>query len=191
MPGTVNGWTVAYTAAGGLVLWSGIAGTSLSATVKGALAGQTPAQLPQTEAISAPAAQGAATASAAAGGSSGAASPSASSWAKSFLSAIGAPATAANLQSVENWITVEGDFSSAGHNNPLNTTLPTAASTGTFNSAGVQNYGSAAAGLAATVQTLEAGGYGDILMLLRSGQGLASGAAAGLKRWSGGAYGSV
>jgi resuscitation-promoting factor RpfB len=51
MPGTVNGWTVGYAAVGGLVLWSGIAGTSLSATVKGALAGQSPSQLPDTEPI--------------------------------------------------------------------------------------------------------------------------------------------
>lgn len=56
MPGTVNGWTLAYTAIGGLVMWSGIAGTSISATVKGALNGQTPSQLPQTEVTATPAA---------------------------------------------------------------------------------------------------------------------------------------
>lgn len=65
MPGTVNGWTVAYAAVGGLVLWSGIAGTSISATLKGALAGKSPSQLPSTEAIGAPAAAGTAPAPAA------------------------------------------------------------------------------------------------------------------------------
>jgi hypothetical protein len=75
VPGTVNGFTVAYTAAGGLVLWSGIAGTSLSATVKGALAGQTPGQLPQTQGVGA--APAAASAPVAAAGSTGAANPSA------------------------------------------------------------------------------------------------------------------
>lgn len=65
MPGSrINGFTVAYTAVGGLVLWSGIAGTSLTATARGALAGQSPSQLPQTEpvttAAAAPAASGAA-----------------------------------------------------------------------------------------------------------------------------------
>lgn len=71
MPGTVNGWTVAYTAAGGLVLWSGIAGTSLSATVKGALNGQSPSQLAATEAVTVPAAAGAAAGAATGAGASG------------------------------------------------------------------------------------------------------------------------
>lgn len=75
----INGFTVAYAAAGGLVLWSGIAGTSLSATVKGALAGQTPSELPQTEGISttAPSAGAAPPAGGASGGSTAAATATA------------------------------------------------------------------------------------------------------------------
>jgi hypothetical protein len=42
MPGRVNGFSLAYTAIGGVVLWSGIKGTSLSATFKGLLSGQAP-----------------------------------------------------------------------------------------------------------------------------------------------------
>jgi hypothetical protein len=180
MPGTVNGWTIAYTAAGGVLLMSGITGTSLSATVKDVLAGNAPAQAPPPAAT--------------AGGTTAVAAPasaSESSWAQSLLSALGAPATAANISSIETWIAKEGDFSVTGHNNPLNTTLVTGGSTGSFNSSGVQDYGTSAEGLAATVQTLESGAYADILLLLRSGQGLASGAAQGLSTWSGGAYGSV
>lgn len=75
MPGPrINGFTVAYTAVGGLVLWSGIAGTSVSAAVKGALAGQSPSQLPQTEPITTDAAAASGTAAAtAAGGATAAA----------------------------------------------------------------------------------------------------------------------
>lgn len=77
MPGKVNGFSVAYTAIGGLVLWSGIAGTSLSATVKGALNGQTPGQLPSTEPITGTAAPAPAGTAAAPAASTGAASGSA------------------------------------------------------------------------------------------------------------------
>lgn len=75
MPGTVNGWTVAYTAAGGLVMWSGIAGTSLSATVKGALAGQSPTEVAHAEGLDVPAAP--VSGATAAAGNTGAATSSA------------------------------------------------------------------------------------------------------------------
>lgn len=83
MPGTVNGWTVAYTAVGGLVLWSGIAGTGLSATVKGALSGQSPSQLPPTETIAtaAPAAAASSPGSAAPGNTGAAGSGAAANQA--------------------------------------------------------------------------------------------------------------
>ncbi len=77
MPGSrINGLTVAYTAVGGLVLWSGIAGTSISAAFKGALNGQSPSQLPSTEPISGTAAPAPATGTAAPG-NTGAATASA------------------------------------------------------------------------------------------------------------------
>jgi hypothetical protein len=43
MPGRVNGFSLAYTAIGGVVLWSGIKGTTLSATFRGLLQGKAPA----------------------------------------------------------------------------------------------------------------------------------------------------
>lgn len=76
----INGFSVAYTAVGGLVLWSGIAGTSISATLKAAIGGQTPSQIPQTEGIAQTAAvvPGAASpGTAAAAGNTGAANSSA------------------------------------------------------------------------------------------------------------------
>lgn len=41
MPGQVNGFSVAYTVAGGVVLWSGIKGSSISDTFRSVLAGST------------------------------------------------------------------------------------------------------------------------------------------------------
>lgn len=43
MPGRVNGFSIAYTAIGGVVLWSGIKGETLSDTFRGLLSGQAPA----------------------------------------------------------------------------------------------------------------------------------------------------
>lgn len=42
MPGRINGFSLAYTAFGGVVLWSGIKGTTLSSTFRGLLSGQAP-----------------------------------------------------------------------------------------------------------------------------------------------------
>jgi hypothetical protein len=49
MAGTINGFSLAYTAAGAVVLWSGIKGWTISATFKALLTGTTPAA--STEAI--------------------------------------------------------------------------------------------------------------------------------------------
>lgn len=43
MPGRVNGFSLAYTATGAVVLWSGIKGWSISETFRNLLAGKTPA----------------------------------------------------------------------------------------------------------------------------------------------------
>lgn len=42
MAGRINGFSLAYTALGGVVLWSGIKGTSLTTTFQGLLSGQAP-----------------------------------------------------------------------------------------------------------------------------------------------------
>lgn len=51
MPSAVNGFSVAYTAAGGVILWSGIKGSSISDTFRSVLAGST--SPPVTEQITA------------------------------------------------------------------------------------------------------------------------------------------
>jgi hypothetical protein len=52
MAGTVNGLTVGYTAVGGVLLWSGLKGTTISAAVRSILAGQQPSG--DTETIGTP-----------------------------------------------------------------------------------------------------------------------------------------
>lgn len=56
MPGKVNGFSVAYTVAGGVVLWSGIRGSSVSDTFRSVLAGS--ASPPVTETIGTATAEG-------------------------------------------------------------------------------------------------------------------------------------
>ena len=48
MPGRINGFSLAYTAVGGVVLWSGIKGTTLTATFQSLLKGQSPSGDTQT-----------------------------------------------------------------------------------------------------------------------------------------------
>lgn len=60
MPGRINGFSLAYTAIGGVVLWSGIKGTTLSTTFRGLLSGTAPTA--DQEQITAPAAASAAAA---------------------------------------------------------------------------------------------------------------------------------
>ena len=82
-----------------------------------------------------------------------------------FLTRIGAPVTASNVQAIAAWEQAEGTKASF---NPLATTqaMPGASS---FNSVGVKNYASYADGIQATVQTLTNGRYGNILAALRAG----------------------
>jgi hypothetical protein len=52
-------------------------------------------------------------------------------WANQFLSKLGVPVTASNLQAVTTWMAWEGGhWKNSAHNNPLNTTLKTSQSTG-------------------------------------------------------------
>ena len=112
------------------------------------------------------------------------------SWIRSFLIAVGAPTTGANIRSVSAWITHEGNFATSG-NNPLNTTQTNSDSIGTKNSIGVQIFKTPSGGVNANATALLNGQYGDVLMLLRSGQGLCGRQLQGLSTWSGGGYTSV
>jgi hypothetical protein len=168
---------VAYCAIGGIVLFSGVKGATISDTLSAALKGNL--SVSDTETI---------TTTADASGTAGAADVAAPvndpSFAKSVLSGIGAPQTQANIASIESWIGREGG---GGQNNPLNTTYPLGGSTALAgNPDGVQNYPTIQDGVSATVSTLENGNYPDILMLLQSGQGLCGQQLQGLATWSGG-----
>jgi hypothetical protein len=115
----------------------------------------------------------------------------ATAWADAILTTMGAPTTAANVSSMVNWFAHEGG---GGANNPMNTTLQTSGSTGSINAVGVQSYSTVAAGVAATVQTLNGGNYPAIVAALKAGTGLSGGSgavASELSTWSGGGYDSV
>lgn len=123
--------------------------------------------------------------------------PGQKAWIVAFLTAIGAPATDANINSVTAWINHEAPWNASPPdgalytNNPLNTTEPGFGSTGTVNSVGVRIYPNAAEGLAATQAVITNGRYGDILLWLRSGKGLCGRSLSGLSVWSGGGYSQV
>ena len=74
MPGTkVNGFTIAYTAIGGIVLWSGITGTTLTTTFQDLLKGQAPSQNEEAIPIVAQSSTGSSSTGSAAPGNTGAA----------------------------------------------------------------------------------------------------------------------
>ena len=87
-------------------------------------------------------------------------------WATALLQAVDAPVCGNNLVTLVTWQTAENTTAAW---NPLATTQP-APGTTDYNSVGVKNYPSSAAGIAATVATLRGGyvtqGYGWILYRL-------------------------
>ena len=118
------------------------------------------------------------------------------SWINALLTRLGDPHSEANKTSFADWIHKETygwppeDQGGVIVNNPLNTGKPEPGSR-SYNSGGVQIYPNLSVGLKGTYDTLVNGHYGDILSRLKSGQGLTSGASAGLSTWSNGAYTSV
>ena len=90
-------------------------------------------------------------------------------WASAILKQIGAPANSTNIGYLIGWFALEGG---GGKNNPLNTKLVTSGSTGTVpGTNGVQNYQSPAAGVRATVRTMQ-NSFPAITASLRAGQGI-------------------
>ena len=110
------------------------------------------------------------------------------------LADLGAPATAANIGSLEAWVQHETPWPPVAAFNPMNTTL-TAPGSWNFNTFDgnlhVQAYPSAAEGAQANAQTLE-NGYPGIVSALRGGGGICGGGFAGeFSKWSGGGYEEV
>lgn len=181
-----SGAALAYSVAGGLILFSGIKGATLSDTVKGALTGN----LGNVKTVPQPA-TGTGTGTVSDKGTAATpAGPDETSWINAFLQSIGAPATTANVSSISSWIAHEGPYGTQGQNNPLNTTESEPGAT-SFDGLAVKDYPSPAEGIQATAATIEGGNYGDILMALRSGNGLCGRSWQGLATWSDNGYSQV
>ncbi len=87
-------------------------------------------------------------------------------WAKDFLTRLGAPLTASNLQAITAWEQAEGTKAAF---NPLATTQSGFAGETTFNHVGVKNYVSYEDGLDANVKVITNGLYPNILAALNQG----------------------
>lgn len=91
-------------------------------------------------------------------------------WEADILNGIGAPTSSNNVGKLNAWNRCEGNKAGGSGlpiNNPFNTTLNINAGT-SVNGAGVKAYPSWAAGLQATVQTLQGGAYKAIVQNLTS-----------------------
>lgn len=205
--GGISGIGVAAVFAGGILVWSGIKGYTVSRVFKDLIAGKEPTAPQPDNPVSftgllgplggitkllgagGSSSGGTATTAKMIGQSSGSgwSAQDRQTFAKSLLATIGAPQTSANVNSILAWINHEGG---GGTNNPLNTTLQMGGSS-SFNSVGVQNYSSLATGVLANAKTLLGGNYSDIVAALKSGQGLCGRSFSGLSTWSGGGYSEV
>ena len=188
----LNGYAIGAVSIGAIMVYAGITGRSVLTTIQAIIQGKAPKTAAKDQPIvSTPPDT---TTSGASSGSTFSATPPSSAgkaaWIKSFLSALGAPQTAANVNSVSSWISHETPWPPVAANNPLNTTYSLGGATN-YNSVGVKNYPDAATGLNATIATLQSGAYSDIVSLLRSGQGLCGHSLSGLSTWSGGGYSQV
>jgi phage-related protein len=115
------------------------------------------------------------------------------SYITAMLADMGAPATAANIQSILAWSRREfPSWPPAATWNLMATTQAAPGATN-FNSVGVKNYPDPTTGARANAQTLLNGLYPNIVADLRSGKGLIgqSNIASELLKWSGGGYSSL
>jgi hypothetical protein len=87
-------------------------------------------------------------------------------WAKDFLTQLGAPVTASNVQAISAWEQAEGTKATF---NPLATTQGGYAGETQFNSVGVKNFATYQDGLDANVKVITNGLYGNILTALQQG----------------------
>jgi hypothetical protein len=180
----MSGVALGAVAVGSVLVYAGVTGRDVLAAVQAVVQGKSPGTAP----AGALAIGGTAAAPSSPSGPADVAAPvSDPQFSTAVLAGVGAPTTASNVRSIESWIGREGG---GGLNNPLNTTYPLGGST-SFNGVGVQNYPTYADGVDATIRTLENGNYGDILLLLRGGDGLCGHELAGLSAWSGGGYSEV
>jgi hypothetical protein len=116
-------------------------------------------------------------------------------FAKALLSALGAPATSANVASLTAWEAREGgNFNNTAKYNPINTERVEPGSTDYKPGGAVQAYTSWSQGLQATVATLQQSQYVAIVTALKAGHGLKGntpGMAQALLTWSDQGYSSI
>jgi hypothetical protein len=121
----------------------------------------------------------------------------AAAWSKAALAALKAPATSANVKTMEDWFLNEG--TPHDNNNPLNLQTPYGGSkTSTANrdpaSDHIQAYPTPGDFVHAFALEMEKGSYGAIVDALRAGRGLEKPDAATkheLKLYSGGGYSTI
>jgi hypothetical protein len=192
---------------GGVFVWSGIAGKSVSGVFRQLVGGDTPTnaananQIAADASLSANPSLGIGGATTPAGTSPANSAPTASetAWFTALLTAIGAPVTQANLQALSNWAHLEepgwtGADEGGTTNNPLNHgAAPGFSSSGETDAGpGIPHYATVGEGVAATAAYLKMGNYSGILASLRSGNGISGGTTSQeLSLWSGGGYSSV
>jgi hypothetical protein len=87
-------------------------------------------------------------------------------WAKDFLTKLGAPVTASNVDAVTAWEQAEGTKATF---NPLATTQGGYAGETQFNHVGVKNFATYQDGIDANVKVITNGLYGNILAALQRG----------------------
>lgn len=186
-----KGLGITMVAVGGLFMFAGIRGLSVTGAISDIVQGKNPKTALANQWQAAASSSTTATPAAGATPSSGPVGAGQSAFIAAVLSGLGAPNTAANQASLADWFRHEG---TAAQNNPMATTQREPGSTN-FNTQGpVQNYPTAELGVQATVTTLNNGLYPAIVAALRDGGGLSNrgGAVASeLLTWSGGGYSSV
>jgi len=185
-----NGAAVAAGAAGAILLYSAVSGKGVLNSVKDVVSGKKLANIPDSGPVTGTPVSGNKVSASGAGAIAAPVGAGETAYMTAVLTAIGAPATAADIHSMVAWRTHETPWPPVAANNPLNTTQKMSGSTD-YNSVGVQNYPSALEGIAATAATLLNGNYGDVVAALRSGKGLCGRSFAGLSTWSGGGYSEV
>jgi hypothetical protein len=185
---------------GGVLLWSGIKGKGVSSVFRQLAGGDAPTGAANANGITG--VPGLASSSGSTPGGTpatgGAASATEKAWFTALLTAIGAPATSANMASLTHWAQLEepgwnGPDEGGTTNNPFNHgAAPGYASDGETNAGpGIPHYGSVAEGVNATASYLHMSNYTAILSALRAGVGLNTGDPAveqELSTWSGGGY---
>jgi hypothetical protein len=194
----ISGVGVAAAFAGGILIWAGIKGWSVSIILQDVLSGKDPRNDKRNSTPANPVTPAGLISSLfggilggifihlpGLGGGSGSGSsanvtagPGLTAFAHAVLGGIGAPQTTANVNSIIAWAHREGG---GGANNPLNTTLGMPGATN-FNSVGVKNFTDASQGATASVRTLLGGGYSDIISALKTGRGLCGNSYYGIRR---------